>query len=147
MAFKMKGHTLKGPKQKVSNKVGMRQEARKLPRLGETAGGTMREQTPHLTPAKPDMARVKAGKEEKHQRARDLRDMGTRSRVKAESPKRYTKKEHETNKANNAAIDKEMLAYRKAYSDLHGSSSGGSDEEYAAHQAGLTKLRSGYVDR
>ena len=144
MAFKMKGHTLKGPKQKVSNKVGMRQEARKLPRLGETAGGTMREQTPHLTPAKPDMARVKAGKEKQRQMSRDL---VTGSRGKAESPKRYTKKEHETNKANNAAIDKEMLAYRKAYSDLHGSSSGGSDEEYAAHQAGLTKLRSGYVDR
>ena len=93
MAFKMKGHTLKGPKQKVSNKVGMRQEARKLPRLGEAAGGMMREQTPHLTPAKPDMARVKDGKEEKHRMAKELTDMGTRSRVKAESPKRFTKKD------------------------------------------------------
>lgn len=147
MAFKMKGHTLKGPQQKVSNKVGMRQEARKLPRLGEAAGGMMREQTPHLTPAKPDMARVKAGKEEKLRMAKNLRDMGNRDTRKPTEPKRYTKKEHEANKANNAAIDKEMLAYRKAYSDLHGSSSGGSDEEYAAHQAGLTKLRAGYVDR
>ena len=89
-------------------------------------------------------AASKAGKEKQRQMSRDL---VTGSKGKAESPKRYTKKEHETNKANNAAIDKEMLAYRKAYSDLHGSSSGGSDEEYAAHQAGLTKLRSGYVDR
>ena len=60
---------------------------------------------------------------------------------------RYTKEEHETNQTNNDAIDQEMLAYKQAYYDKHGSSSGGSDEEWAAYQAGLDKLRSGYVNR
>lgn len=63
------------------------------------------------------------------------------------SKKMYTKEEHEANKANNAKIDQEMLDYKKAYSDKHGSSSGGSDEEWAEYQEGLKNMRKKYRDR
>jgi len=72
-----------------------------------------------------------------------------RSRKKATTSeeKKYTYKEHEANKAKNDAINKQILKYKKAYFDKHGSSSGGSDEEWNAYQAGLNKMRSGYINR
>jgi len=44
----------------------------------------------------------------------------------------------------NEAVNKELLAYKKAYSDKHGSSSGGSDEEWNAYQEGLKNIQSKY---
>jgi len=45
----------------------------------------------------------------------------------------------------NEAVNNELLAYKKAYSDKHGSSSGGSDEEWNAYQEGLKNIRSKYI--
>ena len=72
-----------------------------------------------------------------------------RSRKKATTSeeKKYTYKEHEANIASNKAIDEQMLKYKKAYFNKHGSSSGGSDKEWADYQAGLKNLRSGYINR
>ena len=69
------------------------------------------------------------------------------SKPKPSVEKKYTSKEHESNKAGNTAIDNEMLTYKKAYSDKHGSSSGGSDKEFSDYQAGLKKMREGYKNR
>ena len=69
------------------------------------------------------------------------------SKPKPTVEKKYTSKEHEANKAGNAAIDQQMLDYKKAYSDKHGSSSGGTDDEWNAYQAGLNKIREGYKNR
>jgi|TARA_B100000073_G_scaffold336061_1_gene330387 hypothetical protein len=44
----------------------------------------------------------------------------------------------------NDAVDKEINALQKAYSDKHGSSSGGSDVEWNKYQDELNKLRSTY---
>tara|TARA_R100000700_G_scaffold26111_1_gene32917 strand:+ start:276 stop:521 length:246 start_codon:yes stop_codon:yes gene_type:complete len=49
-----------------------------------------------------------------------------------------------TNK-HNEAVNSEMLAYRQAYINKHGSSSGGSDEEWNAYQEGLKNIRSKYI--
>ena len=49
-----------------------------------------------------------------------------------------------TNK-HNEAVNSEILAYRQAYINKHGSSSGGSDEEWNAYQEGLKNIRSKYI--
>ena len=59
----------------------------------------------------------------------------------------YTKEEHLANETNNATIDQQMLDYKKAYSDKHGSSSGGTDDEWNAYQQGLDDLKSQYTNR
>jgi len=66
---------------------------------------------------------------------------------KSGSEEKFTSKEHESNKAGNAAIDQQILDYRKAYYDKHGSSSGGSETEWKAKEEGLKKLRTGYINR
>lgn len=45
----------------------------------------------------------------------------------------------------NEAVNSEILAYKQAYIDKHGSSSGGSDEEWNAYQKGLKNIRSKYI--
>tara|TARA_B100000579_G_C22777074_1_gene827194 strand:+ start:54 stop:398 length:345 start_codon:yes stop_codon:yes gene_type:complete len=44
----------------------------------------------------------------------------------------------------NDAVDREINVLQKAYSDKHGSSSGGSDVEWNKYQDDLNKLRSTY---
>jgi uncharacterized protein YpuA (DUF1002 family) len=44
----------------------------------------------------------------------------------------------------NDAVDREINALQKAYSDKHGSSSGGSDVDWNKYQDELNKLRSKY---
>ena len=91
----------------------------------------------------------RAGRKEKTQEMRAKASPVGRdtSKPKPTVEKKYTSKEHEANKAGNAAIDQQMLDYKKAYSDKHGSSSGGTDDEWNAYQAGLKDLQSGYKNR
>ena len=65
-----------------------------------------------------------------------------------ESKKAVPKVKKKTNTitggSNKKAVDMELNAFQRAYSDKHGSSSGGSDQEFSAYQRGLAKIRKKY---
>ena len=45
----------------------------------------------------------------------------------------------------NEAVNQEMLDFKKAYHDKHGSSSGGTDDEFKAYQDSLNVIRRKYI--
>jgi len=158
----MKGHTLPGPHQ--------RKEFAPRERGGMRERGEMRERGRRLLPksqeTKDFMERETKGYSKAHQAVRkELKKEPGRPKMsdaeiaaikesdayktfdQAGNEEKFTSQEHEANKASNATIDQQMLDYKKAYSDKHGSSSGGTDAEWKAYQEGLNKLRSGYVNR
>ena len=140
------------PKMGSGEKVDVKGQMEKLggPSDKSLMGGVKRGKDKQVADLKAKRTRREPKKSNRRQAEMKLKaSPAGRESSKSTKPveKKYTSKEHESNKAGNTAIDNEMLTYKKAYSDKHGSSSGGSDKEFSDYQAGLNKMREGYQNR